>query len=174
MANRIDKIPMPRSHDRRVKITDDQRRQMKRLYNAGWTQQEIADQFGVSKSAVCYVVSPKAAVNLRYYRQEHPRKPRTPEESRIYMRELREYKSNITFCVNQNCPFEDCRYHPIGIRQAKDDGLEKVNMVAMDATCRRYIGYLADETSKLDANMSYDRDFKRLIKPKSNQLNTKE
>lgn len=154
MANRIDKIPIPRSHDRRVKLTDDQRRRMKQLYNAGWTQQEIADAFDVSKSTVCYIVSPKAGVNLRYYRQEHPPRQRTPEEARLYMRELRERKSSITFCVNQNCPFEDCRYHPIGIQEARENGLETVNMVAMDATCRRYISYLVDlaEDDRLRSN----------------------
>lgn len=150
MANRIDKVPMPRSHDRRVKVTDDQRRRMKQLYNAGWTQQEIADHFGVSKSAVCYIVSPKAGVNLRYYQQEHPPKPRTTEESRLYMRELRERKSNITFCVNDTCPFEDCQYHPIGVQAAKENGLTKVNMVGMDATCRRYISYLVDLCDETD------------------------
>lgn len=52
--------------------------------------------------------------------------------------------ADITYCVNDSCPFDDCERHPSKIAKACEDGVGYVSMAALDSTCRRYIGWLVD------------------------------
>lgn len=97
MPSKLDKMRLPRELDKRVKVTVSQREEMRKLYREGWTQQEIADKYGVSRTTVVYIVSQKANKELRKesnrkYRETHPTKRRTNEEQNVYARELRERK----------------------------------------------------------------------------------
>jgi len=47
---------------------------------------------------------------------------------------------NITYCANIACPFKDCENH---LKNAKRNG--GLSMAWLDATCRRYIGWLVDK-----------------------------
>ena len=49
----------------------------------------------------------------------------------------------MTVCINGTCPFEDCSYHPVKLKGMPRDGT--VTVMRLDAVCRRYIGWLADE-----------------------------
>ncbi len=95
MPSPIDKIRLTRAQDRRAKVTDEQCKEMRVLYGEGIPQYVIAKKYGISQSAVSYIVSPKAHENLRKYRQINPPKRRTTEEARIYKRSLREYKKKL-------------------------------------------------------------------------------
>lgn len=92
MPSPIDKIRLTRAQDRRAKVTEEQCEEMRALYGEGIPQYVIAKKYGISQSAVSYIVSPKAHENLRKYRQINPPKRRTKEEARIYHRNLRNYK----------------------------------------------------------------------------------
>lgn len=95
MPSKVDKVKLTRDQDRRSKVTDDQITEMRKLYDQGFTQCAIAKMFEISQSAVCYIVSEKARKTLREYRQAHPPKRRTPEEARLYARDLRKYKTEL-------------------------------------------------------------------------------
>ena len=51
--------------------------------------------------------------------------------------------ADITYCMNNCCPFTDCERHsdnaPRGI---------PVSLAWMDGTCRRYIGWLVDQAKE--------------------------
>ena len=92
MPSPIDKVRLTRSQDRRAKVTEEQCEEMRALYGEGIPQYVIAKKYGISQSAVSYIVSPKAHENLRKYRKINPPKRRTKEEMKNYKRSLREYK----------------------------------------------------------------------------------
>lgn len=53
--------------------------------------------------------------------------------------------SDITYCYNRQCPFEECEHHLV---HAPREGM--VSIAALDSTCRDYISYLVDEISRLE------------------------
>ena len=95
MACLADKIKLNREQDRRARFNDEQVKEMRDLYAKGYTQRAIAEIFGTRQSTVCYIVSQKAHNHLAEYRRGNPPKLRTREESREYMRDLRNYKKNF-------------------------------------------------------------------------------
>lgn len=95
MPCKSDKIRLNRSQDRRAKFTDEQVAEMRNLYAKGWTQKAIAELYETHQSTVSYIVSELAHENLAKYRKENPPKRRTREEAKLYMRDLRKYKSTI-------------------------------------------------------------------------------
>ena len=95
MGIRPDNYSLPRKYDRRYKTTEEDVLAMKRMYIAGISQRTIARIFGISQSAVSYIVSKHAKAGLAEYRRSHPSKRRTKEEDTIYHRELRSYKKGL-------------------------------------------------------------------------------
>ncbi len=95
MAMPCDKIKLNRKQDRRARFTDEEVKEMRELYAKGWTQKVIAELFGTCQSTVGYIVSEKAHQHLAEYRKANPPKRRTTEESKIYMRDLRNYKKTL-------------------------------------------------------------------------------
>ena len=95
VPSKIDKMRLNREQDRRARFTDEQVKEMRRLYAEGYTQKAIAEIFESPQSTVCYIVSDKAHQNLARYRKLNPPKRRTTEESRNYMRDLRKYKKSL-------------------------------------------------------------------------------
>lgn len=90
------KIPMPREHDRRVKLTDEDREEIKRLYGT-ISQRKLAAMFGVSRRLIIFIACPeKHAKNLRdraarggshqYYDKEY---------NTTKQREHRQYKTKV-------------------------------------------------------------------------------
>ena len=53
--------------------------------------------------------------------------------------------ADITYCMNSCCPFKDCERH------IKNAPLKVVvSMAWLDGTCRRYIGWLVENTEVED------------------------
>ena len=52
--------------------------------------------------------------------------------------------SDITYCVNSDCPFKNCERHLS--KNIKGKGY--VSVANFDGVCRRYISYLADEITQ--------------------------
>ena len=95
MPTKIDKYKLPREHDRRCKTTEEEVIKMQELYYMGFSQRVIADTFGISQSAVSYIVSDKAKANLRDYRHWNPPRKRTKDEARKYAKSLRDRKKQL-------------------------------------------------------------------------------
>lgn len=49
--------------------------------------------------------------------------------------------SDITYCINDDCPFEECARHPCRL-QGKEGYVSIANFAG---TCRDYIGWLIKE-----------------------------
>lgn len=53
--------------------------------------------------------------------------------------------ADITYCINNQCPFKECERHPSKISRACIDGKGYVSVANYDGVCRRYLSCLADE-----------------------------
>lgn len=51
--------------------------------------------------------------------------------------------TDITYCVNDGCPFRDCENHPWHLEG--HDPNEVHSFADLDSVCRRYIGWLAEQ-----------------------------
>lgn len=49
----------------------------------------------------------------------------------------------MTYCVNRECTFEDCENHLKNVKGERE--MFWVYLADFDATCRRYIAWLAEE-----------------------------
>lgn len=110
MPMKYEKLKLTRAQDRRAKVTDEQVREMRKLYENGMTQREIARKYGLGIATVSYNVSDRARENQAKYKKIHPPRRRTKEEAAEYMRDLRSYKkglsnssvggTNTEFCIS--------------------------------------------------------------------------
>lgn len=95
MPSKYDRIRLDIPNDKRYRTTEEDRERMRQLYNEGWTQKEIAMEYGIAQSTVVYIVSPKARESRSEYAKMHPNKSRSREDNRRYKKELRERKRTI-------------------------------------------------------------------------------
>lgn len=56
--------------------------------------------------------------------------------------------ADITYCINGQCPFEECERHPGKIAEAARQGRGYVSVSNFDGVCRKYIGHLVDEAER--------------------------
>ena len=56
--------------------------------------------------------------------------------------------ADITYCINGQCPFEECERHPSKIAEAQKQGQRFVSVANFDGVCRKYIGHLVDEVER--------------------------
>lgn len=94
---KIDNLRIGRKHDRRIKITDKMREDIKILRNKGLTFQKIADKMEISKRSVIFIIYPEKyeiakeqfrnrRIDGRYYDKD---------KWREVMREHRNYKKQL-------------------------------------------------------------------------------
>ena len=53
--------------------------------------------------------------------------------------------ADITYCINNLCPFKECERHPSKISKAAIKGKGDVSVANYDGVCRKYISYLVNE-----------------------------
>ena len=97
MPYNIDKIPLG-IYDRRIKLTEVQRNEIKELRKQGLPYAKIAKQYDVSKSLIILVCNPDIAERKRIACMERHRKGRykyTKEEWAAVQREHRAYKRKL-------------------------------------------------------------------------------
>lgn len=84
-------------YDRRRKLTDDQKEEIKKLYKTGlFSQRKLAEQFGVSRRLITIIVNPESAEKVRQRIKEHWKEyQQTKEEHAKSMRELRKFKKDL-------------------------------------------------------------------------------
>lgn len=83
--------------DRRRKLTDKQKGEIKEMYAAGgWSLSRLGELYGVSKKTILLIVNPHSAEVARKYRKENWREfQRTKEERTRATREHRRYKQEL-------------------------------------------------------------------------------
>ena len=97
MPYKSEKLELPPNKDRRRKLTDDQKDEIKRIYAEGKCgTRPLAKQFGVSRSTIQVIVNP--AIKQRHHDRmaKHWRDYRTSkEEWAATMKEHRHYKQEL-------------------------------------------------------------------------------
>lgn len=97
MPYKSEKIKLDPSQDRRRKLTDEQKREIRMIYESGVCgMRPLAKQFGVSRSTIQIIVNPKRAESVKarakeHWRDYHPSK----EEWAAIIREHRHYKQEL-------------------------------------------------------------------------------
>lgn len=97
MPYKSEKIKLAPTQDRRRKLTDEQKEEIKRLYATGLIgQRPLAKQFSVSRSLIQIIVNPEIAKKKKQRIKEHWRDYRpSKEEWAKTMREHRCYKQEL-------------------------------------------------------------------------------
>lgn len=97
MPYKSEAIPLRGLQDRRRKLTDEDRAQIRQLYESGgFCLKSLAEKFHVNKSTVHAIVNPDRADYVHEYRKAHWREYRMSTEDRAAaQREHRRYKQNL-------------------------------------------------------------------------------
>ena len=97
MPYKSEKIKLKGLQDRRKKLTDRQREEIKKLYGTGcYSLNSLAKKFEVSKKTILLIVNKDSAENARQYRKEHWREwQRTGEEWNETVKKTRRYKQEL-------------------------------------------------------------------------------
>ena len=97
MPYKSESIRLGEHQDRRRKLTEDQKEQIKQIYKTGVCgTRPLAKQFGVSRSTIQIIISPQRAEAVKQYRKKHWRDYRpSKEEWAATIREHRRYKQEL-------------------------------------------------------------------------------
>ena len=97
MPYKSEKIKLKGMQDRRKRLTDEQREEIKRLYGtACYSLNDLAKRFDVSKKTILLIVNENSAEKAKQYRKEYWREwQRTGEEWNETVRKYRRYKQSL-------------------------------------------------------------------------------
>lgn len=97
MPYKSEKLKLPPTKDRRRKLTDDQKEEIRRIYATGVCgMRPLAKQFGVSRSLIQVIVNPSIAERKKQRIKEHWKDYRpNKEEWAKTMKEHRHYKQEL-------------------------------------------------------------------------------
>ena len=97
MPYKSEKIRLKGLQDRRKKLTDEQREEIKKLYETGcYSLNGLAKRFEVSKKTILLIVNKDSAERAKQYRKEHWREwQQTGEEWNETIRKTRRYKQKL-------------------------------------------------------------------------------
>ena len=97
MPYKSEKLKLNETQDRRRKLTDEQKEEIKRIYKSGVCgQRPLAKQFGVSRSLIQIIVNPDIAEKKKQRIKNHWRDYRpTKEEWAETIKEYRHYKQEL-------------------------------------------------------------------------------
>lgn len=97
MPYKSEKIKLKGLQDRRKKLTDEQRKEIKELYGTGfYSLNDLAKRFEVSKKTVLLIVNKDSAERAKQYRKENWREWQgTKEEHREAIKKTRKYKHEL-------------------------------------------------------------------------------
>lgn len=95
-ATVVDKIKLNQNQDRRVKLTQEQKEQIRDLYNGGGhSLNSLAKQFGVSKKTILLIVNPESKAKNDEYIKNHWKDYYDKEEHTQAMKNTRNYKRDL-------------------------------------------------------------------------------
>lgn len=99
MPNKYDNIKLSREQDRRIKLTDEQRDEIRHKYSTGlYSQRGLAREYGVSRRLITFVLDPNKYEHSRELLKERKKDGRykpTKEEWRETIKEHRRYKQEL-------------------------------------------------------------------------------
>ena len=96
MPYKSEKIKLDATQDRRRKLTDEQKAEIKQKYSLGISQRSLAKEYNVSRGSIQIIVNPQIAEAKRNRIKEHWRDYRpSKEEWAATMREHRHYKHEL-------------------------------------------------------------------------------
>ena len=97
MPYKSEKIRLSPSQDRRRKLTDEQKQQIKELYATGlYSQRALAREFNVNRSTIAIIVNPERAKAVSERRKEHANDYKYDKETWAKVkREHRHYKQSL-------------------------------------------------------------------------------
>lgn len=97
MPYKSEKIKLSKEQDRRVKLTDEQRNEIRELYGTGYySLNDLAKRFSVSKKTVLLTVNSESAERARQYRKENWKNWQlSKEEHREVIKRTRKYKQEL-------------------------------------------------------------------------------
>ena len=97
MPYKSEKLKLPPEKDRRRKLTDDQKEEIRKIYATGVCgMRPLAKQFGVSRTTIQLIVNPERAASVKQRNKEHWRDYRpSKEEWAEVVKEHRRYKHEL-------------------------------------------------------------------------------
>lgn len=97
MPYKSEKIKLPQEYDRRRKLTDEQKEEIKHKYETGfYSLNSLAKEYKVSKKTILLIVNPESKRKNAERIKEHWRDYQlSPEERNKAMNEHRKYKHNL-------------------------------------------------------------------------------
>lgn len=97
MPYKSEKIKLNEKQDRRKRLTDKQRKEIKKLYGTGfYSLNDLATRFCVSKKTILLIVNSNSAEKAKQYRKEHWREwQRVGEEHNKAINNTRKYKQEL-------------------------------------------------------------------------------
>lgn len=97
MPYKSEKIKLKGLQDRRKRLTDEQREEIKNLYGTGhYSLNDLAKRFNVSKKTILLIVNSDSAERAKQYRKEHWREwQRHGEEHNKAIANTRKYKHSL-------------------------------------------------------------------------------
>ena len=97
MPYKSEKIKLKDTQDRRKRLTDEQRKEIKELYGTGfYSLNDLAKKFNVSKKSILLIVNKNSAEKAKQYRKEHWREwQRVGEEHNKAIKNTRKYKQEL-------------------------------------------------------------------------------
>lgn len=97
MPYKSEKLKLKGLQDRRKRLTDEQRKEIKELYGTGcYSLNDLAKKFGVSKKTVLLIVNKESAERAKQYRKEHWQEwQRKGEEHNAAIRNTRKHKQEL-------------------------------------------------------------------------------
>ena len=102
MPYKSEKIKLKELQDRRRRLTSEQRKEIKELYETShYSLNELAKRFGVSKKTILLIVNKESAERAKQYRKDHWEQWKgTKEEHREAIKKTRRYKYSLYKVVN--------------------------------------------------------------------------
>lgn len=96
MPYKSEKIRLSETQDRRRKLTEDQKEEIRQLYADGkGSWKALADKYHVSKATIGEIVNAEFAERRHQYRKEHWREYTDREKLTEAVRNLRRYKHEL-------------------------------------------------------------------------------
>lgn len=99
MPYKSEKIKLAKNQDRRIKLTEDQREEIRHKYSTGlYSQRQLAAEYKVSRRLITFVIDPakqERAAELFKQRKAEGRYNVSKEERAEIQREHRRYKQKL-------------------------------------------------------------------------------
>ena len=97
MPSKIDKLKLSEKQDRRVKLTTQDKEEVKKMYSTGlYSLNMLAKKYGVSKKLILITVNPKSKQKSKEYTKNNWKNwQRSKEERNEYSKATRRYKKDL-------------------------------------------------------------------------------